>query len=283
MTITVVICYGVKEMKTKGERHTNMTYKALFLDIDGTILKPDHTYTDLTKEAITKAQQQDIEVFLATGRPAHEIDDIARDLNINSLIGYNGAYATHHGEVLVNEPMEAERVKDFLNLSKQLGNDIVLYMKGKNLYTSLDNPSTKYFIDFFQIKHNDKFDEKYIHDILSMTLLNMDSIKPHHFNIDPNIHLSPVHLKGLEHSYDVIRKNVNKGEAINVLLNKLQISKNEAIAFGDGMNDKEMLQAVGHGVAMGNAHADLFDYAKYRTTTVDESGIHAGLKKLGVI
>lgn len=260
-----------------------MTYKALFLDIDGTILMPDHTYTDLTKEAITKAKQQGIEVFLATGRATHEIEDLAQDLDVDSLIGYNGAYAIYQGEVVVNEPMEPQMVNEFVNLSQEHGNEIALFTNGKNLYSSLDHPTIKYFINFFQLQHNEQFDEKYNEDILSMTLLNMDSVEPQHFQIDPNIHLAPVHLKGLEHSYDVIRKNVNKGMAISAILDKLQISKDEAIAFGDGMNDKEMLQAVGHGFAMGNAHANLFEYAAHRTTTVDKSGVHEGLKKLGIV
>lgn len=269
--------------REKGVPHNKMTYKALFLDIDGTILKPDHTYTDLTKEAITQAQQRGLDVFLATGRPAHEIDEIARDLNIDSVIGYNGAYATYKGEVIVDKPMDAELVDEFLTISNEKGNEVVLYMNGKNLYTSLNHPSVKHFIDFFQVKNNDVFDKKYIGDILSVTLLNMNSIEPQRFQIDPDIHLAPVHLEGLEDSYDVIRKSVNKGKTVTTLLNRLNIAKDEAIAFGDGMNDKEMLQAVGHGFAMGNAHVDLFDYATYRTTTVDESGIHAGLKKLGIV
>ncbi|HLR51692.1 MAG TPA: HAD family hydrolase [Candidatus Avamphibacillus sp.] len=260
-----------------------MTYKALFLDIDGTILKPDHTYTDLTKEAIMSAKNQGIAVFLATGRPAHEIANLAEDLGIDSLIGYNGAYATYRGEILVNETMKPDIVKRYLQITKEQGNEMVLYTNKNNLYTTLDHSIVNDFIDLFQLKQNERFDEKYINDILSITLLDMDSVNPKHFNIDSNIHLSPVHLKGAEHSYDVIRKNVNKGEAIKVLLNKLNISSNEAIAFGDGMNDKEMLQVVGHGFAMGNAHTDLFEYARYRTTTVHESGIYNGLRKLGLV
>lgn len=260
-----------------------MTYQALFLDIDGTILKPDHTYTDLTKEAIMKAKQQGLEVFLATGRAIHEIEDIAQELNIDSLIGYNGAYAIYNGDVIVNEPMKPGMVNDMITISNEQGNDVVLFMYGKNLYTTLDHPGVKYFIDFFNLKHNGLYNKKYNQHILSMTLLNMNSVDPQHFQIDPQVRLAPVHLKGLEHSYDVIRKDVNKGMAVTTLLDKLHIPKDNAIAFGDGMNDKEMLQAVGHGFAMGNAHPQLFRYAKHKTSTVDESGIYAGLQKLGII
>src|SRR5699024_11444792 len=95
----------------------------------------------------------------------------------------------------------------FVKLSQEHGNEIALFTNGKNLYSSLNHPNIKYFISFFQLQHNEQFDKKYNEDILSMTLLNMDSVNPQHFQINPNIHLAPVHLKGLEHSYDVIRKN----------------------------------------------------------------------------
>jgi hydroxymethylpyrimidine pyrophosphatase-like HAD family hydrolase len=47
---------------------------------------------------------------------------------------------------------------------------------------------------------------------------------------------------------------VNKGEAVKKVLQVLKIKKEQAIAFGDGMNDKEMLEVVGESFAMGNAH-----------------------------
>ncbi|HLT57011.1 MAG TPA: HAD hydrolase family protein, partial [Bacillota bacterium] len=73
------------------------------------------------------------------------------------------------------------------------------------------------------------------------------------------------------------------GEAIKKILEHLNIPKEAAIAFGDGMNDKEMLQAVGEGFAMGNANPDLLPYAKHQTATVDESGIYIGLQQLGIV
>jgi hydroxymethylpyrimidine pyrophosphatase-like HAD family hydrolase len=81
----------------------------------------------------------------------------------------------------------------------------------------------------------------------------------------------------------VIRDKVNKGIGVNRVLNHLGIGKESAIAFGDGLNDKEMLMNVGEGFAMGNAHPDLFAYAKHRTSDVTASGIFNGLKALGLV
>ena len=87
-----------------------MDYKVLFLDIDGTILMPDHTYSASTKDAISQVKEQGIEVFIATGRPLHEVRELAQELNVDSFIGYNGAFALYKNEVLVNEPMDRDQV-----------------------------------------------------------------------------------------------------------------------------------------------------------------------------
>lgn len=260
-----------------------MTYNILFLDIDGTILKPDHTYSQSTKEAIAQLQNQGIEVFLATGRPVHEIAELADELNVQSLIGYNGAYAIYQNKTIINEPMGSDTIKQFYEVAKEHGHEMVLYTNGKNYFTSLDASVSKRFIDTFQMKHNERFTANVMGDILGATIMNLDPSQPSLYELEANIHLSQVNIKGVENSYDVIRKSVNKGTAIKKLLALLDLSKEQAIAFGDGMNDKEMLQSVGAGFAMGNAHPDLLAYAKHTTTSVSESGIFNGLKKLGLV
>lgn len=260
-----------------------MTYKALFLDIDGTILKPDHTYTQSTKEAIQQVQEQGLKVFLATGRPAHELYDLAEELQVPSIIGYNGAYAIHNNEVLFNKPLQQETVHQLTKITAQQANEMVLYSREYNLFTSIEDSSSQEFIDLFQLKQNKQYDKQINDSIYSITLMNMDDTDPNLFKLDSDIELAPVHLDGVEHCYDVIRKSVNKGEAIKAVLTHLNISPKEAIAFGDGMNDKEMLQTVERGFAMENANPDLFQFASDKTTSVEHSGIYNGLKKLGLV
>ncbi|WP_028403292.1 Cof-type HAD-IIB family hydrolase [Ectobacillus panaciterrae] len=258
-------------------------YKILFLDIDGTILRPDDTIEDSTKRAIAQVQQKGVEVFLATGRPLHEISHIGEELNIHSFIGYNGAYAIHKGTDVFKEPMNAETVEHFLNIAKKHGHEIIMYTNAKNILTSLDAPMMKQFIKRFHLQKNELFTPDVIHDILGMTLINLSENEPALYERDDKIHLAQVNLEGLRHSYDVIRDNVNKGLAVRIILELLGIPKEDSIAFGDGMNDKEMLKAVGEGFAMGNGHPDLFAYAKHKTTEVTHSGIYNGLKSLGLV
>src|SRR5690625_167540 len=260
-----------------------MNYKSVFLDIDGTILKPDHTFTHSTKNAIDQIQAQGIEVFLATGRPLHELDELAKQLNIHSCIGYNGAYATYNDKAFFNEPIHKKVVEQYIDISKKYGHEIVFYTADKNYFTSLDGPIINQFIDTFELKFNELYTDHISAEVLGITVMNLEPHESALYELEENIHLAQVNLKGLEHCFDVIRNNVNKGKAVQQALELMHISKEETIAFGDGMNDKEMFQSVGESVAMGNAHEDLFQYAKYTTTSVSEDGIFNGLKKLGIV
>ncbi|PAV30939.1 hydrolase [Virgibacillus profundi] len=260
-----------------------MNYKILFLDIDGTILKPDHTYTESTKQAISQLQKQDIEVFLCTGRPSHEVKELAEELNVESIIGYNGAYAVYQNETVVDEPMGKSAIGKFLDAAQANGHEMVLYTSENNYFTSLDSPIVKNFIDIFQLKRNKIYTNGVADQILGATAMNLNQEQAALYEHDANIQLSQVNVEGAQDSFDIIRKNVNKGEAINRILQRLNLSAEQAIAFGDGMNDKEMLQVVGEGFAMENGDPALFEYAKHKTSSVTNSGIFNGLKKLGLV
>ncbi|UJL45424.1 HAD family hydrolase [Virgibacillus sp. NKC19-16] len=260
-----------------------MTYNVLFLDIDGTILKPDHTYTDSTKDAILQAKNQGIEVFICTGRPLHEVDTLAGELNVESLIGYNGAYAVYQNETIIDEPIGQNLVHQFIKIANEYNHEIVMYTSEKNYFTSLDSTAVQQFNHVFQLSKNDVYTSDVADQIIGATVINVDPKEAALYELETNLRLSVVNIEGAPPSFDIIRENVNKGEAVNTILKRLNIPKEQAIAFGDGMNDKEMLQAVGEGFAMENAHPDLFAYAKHTTTSVTDSGIYHGLKKLGLV
>lgn len=261
-----------------------LNYNLLFLDIDGTIILPDDSIQESTKEAIKQVQEKGMEVFLATGRPIHEILDIGEELNIQSYIGYNGACAIHKGEDLFVEPMDAKMIEFFLSIVREKEHEAVLYTDEKNVFTSLESQLTEKFIEKFHLTQNVNLNSEYIDHVLGVTLLNLSTNDPELYEEYGNIHLSPVNVEGYrDHAFDVIRDKVNKGFAVERILDELRITKDHAIAFGDGINDKEMLTTVGAGFAMGNAHPDLFKAAKYKTTDVTEDGIFNGLKELGLV
>ncbi|MGJ7912703.1 HAD family hydrolase [Neobacillus sp. LXY-1] len=258
-------------------------YKCLFLDVDGTILTPDNTIQSSTRDAIAQVQNKGVEVFLSTGRPLHEIDELAKELNIQSFVGYNGAYAKYKGKDLYQESMDPEIIEQFLKIAKEHNHKAVLFTDSANFFTEMDSPTVKEFIEVFHLTKNEVYSRQKERNILGMTLMNLKETDPELYQPTPGFHLSQVNIANMLHCYDVIMDKINKGYGIQMVLKHLGLSKEVAIAFGDGMNDKEMLHSVGEGFAMGNGHPDLFQYAKHRTTAVTDSGIFNGLKSLGLV
>lgn len=258
-------------------------YKVLFLDIDGTIITPDDSIEESTIKAVSQVKEKGIEVFLATGRPLHEIRELAKELDINSLIGYNGAFAIYQGKDLFQEPMNKKSVEQFIDIAKKNQHELVLYTKDQNIFSDLEADCVKEFIKKFHLYKNHSLSSSIDYEVLGISLINLKTKDTELYKFDAQIHLSQVNVEGMLHCYDVIRDRVNKGIGVQYVLKHLGLKKENAIAFGDGLNDKEMLTSVGEGFAMGNGHPDLFQYGKHKTSAVGDSGIYNGLKKLGIV
>jgi Cof subfamily protein (haloacid dehalogenase superfamily) len=258
-------------------------YKVLFLDIDGTIIRPDDTIEDSTKIGVSRVQEQGVDVFLATGRPIHEIKEIANELNVNSYIGYNGAYGIYKGKDLYQESINPSIVERFQKIAKEFGHELVMYTNDHNAFTSMETHSVEEFIKKFHLNQNKVYSTSDLNNVLGITVINVKENEHIPYENEGGIHLTQVNVEGMKHCFDVIRDKFNKGFGVNCVLNHLGIRKENAIAFGDGLNDREMLMNVGESFAMGNAHPNLFSFAKHKTTSVTNSGIFNGLKELGLI
>ncbi|MDQ0220739.1 HAD hydrolase family protein [Peribacillus cavernae] len=175
-------------------------YKLLFLDIDGTIMRPDNTIEQSTKIAVFQAQQKGIEVVLATGRPLHEIANIAEELHVKSFIGYNGAYCIYNQKDIFKEPMNRKSVRYFVDTAIIKRHELVLYTSEKNILTTLDSEPMKQFVAEFQLNKNEIITPSVIDNILAMTIITDSEIGDSHYKIDDSIHLSQV--QGMNHCFD---------------------------------------------------------------------------------
>jgi len=260
-----------------------MSYKIVFLDIDGTILPRNHEIQESTKVAIQELQAKGIHVVIATGRPLIYTVDIADELGINNIITFNGAYARHQGKELFSKEMDKAFIQHALSTAKQQKHNLTLQTIKRNYIAHYSDEPLPEFL-FNNLHPPLKFEEFKT----SETILGATLFLPYHTNSSP-------YSQGNEYSFspwtshyefsifDVTSKSVNKGTAIEDYLKLLGISSEEAVAFGDGMNDVEMLSYVGMGVAMGNAQPGLLPYSNMQTSSVENDGIYNGLKVLGLL
>jgi|GEM_PF-1075478 len=255
----------------------------IFIDVDGTIVRHDQSIHQKTIAAIEAAKAKGIELWLATGRPVHELKPLMDKLGITNVIGYNGAYARKGDTVLYEQHMAEDVVDDFIQTAKAHDQEIVLYSDTHNLFTSLEPDYVQGFIQHFGIQYNALYTNDKKGHIYGMTLMNCPKDNIPLYQKDATLFFSEVHVEGLTDHYDIIQQAVNKGKAIEAVMNEEKQTLEHVVAIGDGMNDKEMLKLAGAGIAMGNAHPDLIAYSDYQTTSVDEGGLYDALTYLGII
>ncbi|MDO5059181.1 MAG: HAD hydrolase family protein, partial [Neisseria sp.] len=101
--------------------------------------------------------------------------------------------------------------------------------------------------------------------------------------IEPGLPRNIKTVRWHREAVDLLDKAGSKARGIQTVLDTLGLTMADAMAFGDGLNDREMLGAVGFGVAMGNAEAELKAVADYIAPAAADDGIYRALCDLGVI
>jgi len=257
-----------------------VAYKIVFIDIDGTLVNEDKKIPEDAKLAINELKKQNIPIVLATGRAPYFFSDILTELGLSSYVSFNGSYVMHKGEEIYKKPIQLETLEELEHLA--LKNNHPLVFQGSKECCA-NHQEHAHIIEAFQsLKLNepsyrkDYWKEADIYQCLLFCVEKEERIYEETFS---NIHFVRWHPL----SMDVIPTGGSKAAGIAEILKILAIDPKEAVAFGDGLNDKEMLSYVGMGIAMGNAHEDVKPFAKMVTKHVNEGGLSYGLQKIGLI
>lgn len=267
-------------MKNKG---------IVFFDVDGTLIdwtKKIYAPTKATKKAIEKLKENGYLTILATGRPKNCIDEGIVDLGLNGYIASNGAYAEIDNKVLFNETLENKELKVLLNFLEE--NNVVYMLEGQeyNYVLDINNEKISKLIKEANLNINN-FREEWDKDTVQVSKIIAVAYDEKSFDLvtdrfrkEGYAFMSNLSNGGL---FEIYKAKYTKGYGVEHLLNLLDISKDNAYAFGDGENDIEMFQSVKHGIAMGGYHEKLEQYAYDFTEDVENEGIEKGLLKLGLI
>lgn len=261
-------------------------YKLLTIDLDGTLLNSYGEVSENTKIALKKVVNQGTEVVLASGRPISSTKTLALELGVdNFLISGNGAivYDIKKEEIIYDKFLNKEQI---LKIARICEANSIFY----NIYTEDEviTKSLNYNVLFYHKENLKKIEEKRTHinvvqDIVkyieehennrflkvtvcdeSKMIFNsiMRKLKEiEDIDILEVEHMSRKKIKSgtedvsIEYHYtEITNKNVNKWTAIEFLIEKLNITKEEVVAIGDNVNDKEMLVNAGLGIVMGNSN-----------------------------
>lgn len=257
-----------------------MENKLLFFDIDGTILDEEKNIPVGVKEAIAQAKQNGHEIVIATGRSPFTAKIILDTLNIDSFVCYNGQIVQYKGKILHKGFLDKKELHQLTNFAKEREQPVV-YMDEFEFVSNLPNHQDVFeSISSLKLALPRVEEDFYETNDIYQALVFCDSdMQKQYEDAFPNLKFVRWHRV----SCDVLPKGVSKAKGINLLLNYSGKSKEDTIAFGDGINDIEMLGFVGTGVAMGNAVDELKKHATFITDDVSQNGLVNAMKALKLI
>ena len=248
-------------------------YKLAAIDLDGTMLNQYGVVTQETKKAIQKAQENGIEVVIASGRPIDSIKTIAKEIKSEKyFISGNGAiiYDIANDEIIYENTLKKQKTLDIIKLCEENSIYYNIYTEKEIIAKSLQCNVLYYHKENANKKEEEKThinivenvydyisnkDEKIVKITIcdnNQTIFNsiirklkeIDEIEV----LDVS-HMSRKMIKQgteeipIEYYYtEISAKNVDKWNAIEVLKEKMNIKTEEIIAIGDNVNDKKMIQ-----------------------------------------
>lgn len=238
-----------------------MRYKAIISDLDGTLLNSEHKISDYTKKVIKSIIDSGVKFFIATGRHHTDVLAIKKILDLDTImITSNGArvHDEEDREILARDlPLSISRKIIDIELNNEIHTNLYA---GDKWYTEQEAEWTKEFhtesgftytlADFKDLKNTKITKFFYLHEdpkVMEELEKQFNKLYPDQLNVTMSL---PVCL-------EVMAKDVSKGTAIVEVLKLENIKIEETIAFGDGLNDLEMLKLVGKGFIMENGSQTL--------------------------
>lgn len=258
-----------------------MENKKLFIfDIDGTVLDDNKTIPVKTKQAI-KELSESYEVAIATGRNRAMAKDVINELGITNYIVCNGAAAYYNHEPLYTNFLDKEDLDDLIALADKHKHQVVYetidHLRRRN---EIPNDRMKKGMDYvgFSVP---EFDLNF-HQAQSLVqcLLFVSEEEMEMYN---NQFSHFRFVRWYKTGVDVLPADGSKFLTIKILAQHLGIQLKDVVAFGDGMNDIEMIKNVGLGIAMGNAEKEVKEVANRITDSNGNDGISNALRQLNYI
>lgn len=286
-------------------------YKLIAIDIDGTLLNSYGDITEENKKSIREALLKGVFVVLCSGRISTTMKKIANELGANKyLISGNGSLILDmkKNEEIYKNYLSKDKVLKIIELceensifyniyttdtiiTKTLNYNLLFYNHENK--KNLPNKKTDMNITEDILKYIEEYEKK---DFLKITICDSDQTifsriinvlkKQKNIDILDVEHMSRKIIKSgteeVELSYfytEITNENVNKWSAIEYLINKLNIKKEEVIAIGDNVNDIEMIKNAGLGIAMGNSSESVKIIAKEITKDNNQNGVAEAINK----
>lgn len=266
-----------------------MMYRLIVSDLDGTLLRDDHTLSEYTKEVIRQVSEKGIEFILATGRIYGGAKKYARQLNLNTpILACNGALIKEaDGKLVYGNPLSASALEEVFRLLTEKG--LYFHCYGEESFFTKQIPgSLASFYAFDKgVPEEDKFP---LIEIEPMKLVGKETIYKVLARCEGEENRKELYdclmlIPGISvtvswhNSFDICASEVSKASAIDRYAAKNGIQPSEIICFGDNYNDIDMIRYAGLGITLENGVDAIKAAADHVTAGNNDDGVAKAIEK----
>lgn len=253
---------------------------------------PDTMPSRRTVEAIRTARTNGHKVFLSTGRLEAYIDEAVQKIGFDGGIYSAGGRAVVDGTVILDRPMSMDLVQRIINallkenMPYMVESSQGVYTADGRIQRNIEELKEAYIGGFILPKERTQsYNGVSVYKILfqaaniAQTSMLIEKLsKTAKVVLFPNLMPDLPIILG-----EISSQHIHKGAALQSICQYLNADLSDCIAFGDSMNDAEILQAAGLGVAMGNADAHVKELADQVCESCEDDGIAKMLARIGLI
>lgn len=254
--------------------------KIVFFDIDGTILDDNKQIPKSTRRAISALQESGVYTAIATGRGPDEMLWVCDELNINSYVAINGSYAVFEGKEIYLKNMPQEDMLKLVNTVERNDHSIAFVAHNDTWSLHENHPLVNSCLATLQMQYPRTDRELHTNRLVNQAVVYSDQKYDQMYrDSHPNLNFIRFHEFGM----DAMPKGNSKAVGIKKMIEAIGFKRENTYAFGDALNDMEMLSFVGYGIAMGNSIPEIKAVADYVTTANTNDGIWNACKQLGLL
>ena len=252
--------------------------KMIVMDLDGTLLNINHECSRKTRKYLKKLKDLGYIIVIATGRVLRSAVEVTNGAEFaNYVVASAGAVVYN-----MDKSMMVMEKKINLNLVRKIcsnyNQDEIRCMNICNLFYHYKYMNSQNYCSAFErrISNIDSFLND-TNNIVNVTVhANDNSLIDKYYDMFKREELELLIMQdsfGTEKCLEIFDKGVSKYNAIKVIMEKENIKNENVIAFGDGLNDVDMIRLSGIGVAMGNALDDVKEVSDYITISHNDDGV----------
>lgn len=257
-----------------------MNIRAIFFDIDGTLVGRNHKPPESTLRALQMARDNGVLLFVATGRTYAMALPLRDIFDFDGILCMTGQYCfDRNGKLLHTMPLDKDDIRTLMKI-QETDPFPCLVVEGQDCFTTMQTDEMREHFSFFGLPVPELYDISRIeeHDVYQLITYQPETSNP---KLAPLKHIRITNAATFCH--DVLPAAGGKHVGIRAVAAQYGIKPEEIMVFGDGKNDVDMLTHAGFGVAMGNACPEAKAAAAYITDDVDEDGIFNALRHFNII